>query len=102
MKILNFTEAMTTADHVAKTLEGDCSEFSMLAAAMCRAVKIPSRIAVGLVYVDDRNRGPVLAYHMWTEVWAKGQWLPLDATLGRGSVGAGHLKIADHSWQDTH
>jgi hypothetical protein len=27
--------------------------------------------------------------------------MPIDATLGRGFVGATHLKIADHSWHDT-
>jgi hypothetical protein len=56
---------------------------------------------VGLIYVDMRERGPVLGYHMWTEVWVGGQWLALDATLGRGSVGVGHIKVADHSWHET-
>jgi len=37
---------------------------------------------------------------MWSEVWIQGQWIALDATLGEGSVGAGHIKIADHSWHD--
>lgn len=101
MKVLNFTEAMATADHVARTLEGDCSEFSMLAAAMCRAAGVPSRIAIGLVYAE-MARGPTLAYHMWTEVWIRGQWITIDATLGRGSIGAAHLKITAHSWHDTH
>lgn len=97
MKIQNYSEAMATADHVARTLEGDCTEYAMLAAAMCRAVHVPSRTAVGLIYaVIDRR--PTLAYHMWTEVWVDGQWVALDATLGRGSVGADHLKITDHSW----
>jgi hypothetical protein len=100
MKSTNFTEAMATADHVAKTLEGDCTEYAMLTAAMCRAVNVPSRTAIGLVYVDMK-KGPVLGYHMWTEVWVRGQWLSLDATLGRGSVGAGHVKITDASWHDT-
>lgn len=93
-------EAMATADHVARTLQGDCSEFSMLMAAMCRAQKIPSRTAIGLIYADVA-RGPVFSYHMWTEVWIGGQWIALDATLGRGYVGATHLKITDHSWHDT-
>jgi len=92
-------EAFATADHVARTLEGDCTEFAMLAAAMCRAEGVPSRTALGLIYADVR-KGPVLAFHMWTEVWIKGKWLPLDATLGRGYVGATHLKITDHSWHD--
>jgi hypothetical protein len=55
---------------------------------------------LGLVYavIDQR---PVLAYHMWTEVWIDGQWLGVDATLGRGFVAADHLKITDHSWYET-
>jgi hypothetical protein len=100
MKMQDFTEAMATADHVARTLEGDCTEHAMLAAAMCRAVGVPSRTAIGLVYVDLR-KAPVLGYHMWTEVWVRGRWMDIDATLGRGSIGAAHIKITDASWHDT-
>jgi transglutaminase-like putative cysteine protease len=101
MKAVNYSEAMATSDHVAKTLAGDCTEYSMLAAAMCRAQGIPSRTAIGLIYVDSPSfGGPALAFHMWTEVYVKGQWLGIDATLGRGAIGPGHLKITDHSWHD--
>lgn len=100
MKAVNYTEAMATADHVAKTRTGDCSEASMLTAAMCRAQGIPSRTAMGLVYIDNPETGPALAFHMWTEVYVKGQWLGLDAMLGQGGVGPGHLKITDHSWHE--
>jgi len=93
-------EALATADHVARTLEGDCTEFAMLTAALCRAQGVPSRTAIGLIYADH-SKGPVMAFHMWTEVWVRGQWIALDATLGRGSVGATHLKITDHSWHET-
>jgi transglutaminase-like putative cysteine protease len=99
MQNKNFTENFATADHVARTLEGDCTEHAMLAAAMCRAADIPSRTAVGLIYVDGA-RGPCFGFHMWTEVWVHGQWMPIDATLGRGFVGATHLKVLDHSWHD--
>jgi transglutaminase-like putative cysteine protease len=96
----NGSDAFATADHVARTLRGDCTEFAMLAAAMCRAIGIPSRAVVGLVYVDSA-RGPAFGFHMWAEVWVRGQWMPIDATLGKGYVGATHLKIADHSWYET-
>jgi len=102
MKSVNYSEAMATADHVAKTLSGDCSEYAMLTAAMCRAQGIPSRTALGVVYVDSPTfGGPALAFHMWTEVYIKGQWLGLDSTLGQGGIGPGHLKISDHSWHET-
>lgn len=92
-------EGLAPADHVARTLVGDCTEFAMLTAAMCRAEGIPSKTAMGLIYADVRS-GPVFAFHMWTEVWADGRWQALDATLGLGRVGAAHLKISDQSWHD--
>lgn len=100
MKAFEFDQAMATADNVARTLSGDCTEYAMLAAAMCRAVGVPSRTALGVVYAGTRDGKTVMAYHMWYEVFADGQWLPLDATLGFGGIGPGHIKITDHSWYD--
>jgi transglutaminase-like putative cysteine protease len=97
---LNNATPITTASQTARDLEGDCRHHALLAAALCRAAGVPSRTAVGLIYVNHRQRGPVMAFHMWTEVWVRGQWLAIDGTLGQGSVGADHVKIADHSWCD--
>jgi transglutaminase-like putative cysteine protease len=99
MRAMNFTEALAPAFEVAKSLSGDCTEYSMLAAAMCRAAGVPSRTAIGVVYADGRT-GPVFAFHMWTEVYVNGQWIGLDATLGKGGIGPAHLKVSDHSWHD--
>jgi transglutaminase-like putative cysteine protease len=99
MKTVNH-EALAPSDQVARTLQGDCTEHAMLTAAMCRAAGVPARTAVGLIYADVSAQ-PTFAFHMWTEVWVGGRWLPLDATLGRGFVGATHLKIAAQSWHDT-
>ena len=62
----------------------------MLLAAACRARKIPTRIAVGLVYSDEDQ---AFVYHMWNEVWIKDRWIAIDATLGLGGIGAGHIKV---------
>ncbi len=100
MVAFEFDQAMATADNVAKTLRGDCTEYAMLAAAMCRAVGVPSRTVLGVVYAHTGDSKTFMAYHMWYEVFADGQWLPLDATLGFGGVGPGHIKITDHSWYE--
>jgi transglutaminase-like putative cysteine protease len=86
----SFAQSLATAADVAKTLEGDCTEHAVLLAAVCRARKIPSRVAMGLVYYPQ-SRG--FAYHMWTEVWIEGGWVPIDGTLGMGGIGAAHLKV---------
>lgn len=92
----NFSTALSNAAEVAKNLEGDCTEHAVLLAAMLRAQKIPARVAVGFVYIEnDRAFGG----HMWTEAWLDGQWVPLDATLGRGGIGAAHIKL-NHSKVD--
>lgn len=89
-----------TASQVAKDLRGDCRQHALLTAALCRAADVPSRTALGLVYVNRGGRRPEMGFHMWTEVWIKGEWIGIDATLGRGSIGAAHIKISDHSWHD--
>ena len=100
MKATEFSQAMASCANVAKSLSGDCTEYAMLSAGMCRALGVPSRTAIGLVYAPARDGKPFLAYHMWFEVSVDGQWVALDATLGRGSVGPGHIKITDASWHE--
>jgi transglutaminase-like putative cysteine protease len=67
---------------------------------MCRAAGVPARTAIGLLLVDRGGRS-YLGFHMWTEVCIDGHWRGLDATLGQGGVGVGHVKVADHSWHET-
>ncbi|MEO1999470.1 MAG: transglutaminase family protein [Planctomycetaceae bacterium] len=95
----NFSTALATAADVAQNLEGDCTEHAVLLAAMVRTRKIPSRLVGGLVYLE-RKGVPFFGGHMWTEVFVNGQWFPLDATLGLGSIGVGHLKLATSSFAD--
>ena len=93
----NFSTAMASAAEVARNLEGDCTEHAVLLAAMLRAKGIPSRIVVGLVYAD---RLFAFGGHMWTEANLNDQWIPLDATLGNGGIGAAHIKLADSALSD--
>lgn len=94
MRSLNYSTAMASAADVAEDLEGDCTEHAMLLAGLARAREIPARVAVGLVYVDSPA---MFAFHMWTEVFVHDRWLPLDATLGQGGIGGGHLKLLHSS-----
>jgi hypothetical protein len=90
MRKVGFSHAFATAAEVAENLQGDCTEHAVLLAALCRARRIPARVAMGLVYYAADN---AFAYHMWNEVWADGRWKPLDATLGRGGIGGAHIKL---------
>ncbi len=86
-----------SAAEVADSRQGDCSEFAVLTAAMCRAVGIPAQVVAGVAYVDDfmGNRG--FGGHAWTQAYIGGKWIGLDASFkgaGRGGYDAGHIALA--------
>jgi hypothetical protein len=88
----NFSQAFDTAAEVARRPEGDCTEHAVLLAALARARGIPARVAIGLVYQPATQ---CFVYHMWNELWITNHWIPMDATLGHGGIGAAHLKLTD-------
>ena len=92
LKNKNFSTALATASEVAKELSGDCTEHAVLLAALLRVNHIPSRVVIGFVYADKLEG---FGGHMWTEAYVDGRWAPLDATLGLGGIGVGHIKVAD-------
>jgi transglutaminase-like putative cysteine protease len=70
-------------------MRGDCSEHSLLTAALARAVGVPSRMVTGLAAIRDH-----VYYHAWVEVYV-GEWVELDPSWNEDLVDAGHLRIAD-------
>ncbi|UCG52164.1 MAG: transglutaminase domain-containing protein [Candidatus Latescibacterota bacterium] len=69
----SFGQGFASAVDVMRTREGDCTEHAVLLAALLRAAGVPSRIAVGLAYIDE-----VLVGHMWTEAYID-YWRTVDS-----------------------
>ena len=90
----NFSIAFASASEVAQNLTGDCTEHSVLTAAMCRASGVPARVVVGLVYASQLNG---FGFHMWNEVYVNRRWVALDASFDQDEVDAVHIKLADAS-----
>ena len=90
----NFGIAFAVASEVARNLSGDCTEHSVLAAAMYRSAGIPSRVAVGVIYVEAHGG---FGYHMWNEIYINGRWIALDPTWDQATVDAVHIKLSDSS-----
>ncbi len=90
----NFGVAFAPASEVARNLSGDCTEHGVLVAAMCRAVGVPSRVVVGLVYAEDLGG---FGYHLWNEVYVNRRWVAIDASFEQDTVDATHIKLSDAS-----
>lgn len=88
----NLSVGYATAVEVAHTREGDCTEHSLLAAAMCRSLGIPARVVTGLAYVPRFvGNKDIFGPHMWVQVNVDGRWIDIDPTLGFDS---GHIAMS--------
>lgn len=88
------TLSLPSALEVLRTRVGDCNEHTALYVALARAAGLPSRVAVGLVYL----RG-AFYYHAWPEVWVeeapgRGRWLAADPTLNQFPADVTHVRLA--------
>ena len=77
-----------SAKQTLESLEGDCTEHTVLFAALARASGIPTRIVAGLVF-----QGEAFYYHFWPEVHV-GRWVQVEPTLGQAQADATHIQLA--------
>lgn len=78
MEYGGFTKEALGAVKAAQQKKGDCTEYSDLFAALCRAKNIPTRVVSG--YTTQFNNTPK---HNWVEVYLKEYgWVPFDPTRG--------------------
>jgi len=84
----NLKVGFGSAKQTLESLEGDCTEHTVLFIALARAVGIPSRICAGLVYQRD-----AFYYHFWPEVYV-GKWVSMEPTLGQIQADATHIQLA--------
>ncbi|NQT96467.1 MAG: transglutaminase domain-containing protein [Candidatus Marinimicrobia bacterium] len=69
---------------------GDCSEHTTLFTSLSRSLGIPTRINMGLVYLDGR-----FLYHAWPSVLIDNHWLNVDPTFGQIPADATHLPLIE-------
>ncbi|UCG34174.1 MAG: transglutaminase domain-containing protein [Phycisphaerales bacterium] len=97
----NLGVGFATASEVARNREGDCSEHGVLLAALGRANGIPSRVVVGLIYVDEFvGQKGVFGFHMWTQMYVDGQWVDLDAAMRETNCNPTHIAVGTSSLQE--
>jgi len=83
----SITFSIPSALQVLEARRGDCNEHTVLYVALARALGLPARTAVGLVYLDGS-----FFYHAWPEVWL-GEWVAVDPTFGQWPADAAHIRF---------
>jgi transglutaminase-like putative cysteine protease len=80
--------SIPSAIEVLNQREGDCNEHTALYTALARAAGIPTRMAAGIVYMENG-----FYYHAWPEVWV-GTWMAVDPTFNQFPADATHIRFA--------
>ena len=89
--------SVPSAVDVLRTRQGDCNEHTVLYVALARAVGLPAKTDVGLVYKDG-----FFYYHAWPEVYV-GKWVRIDPTFGQEIADVTHIKLTEgelYRWTD--
>jgi hypothetical protein len=81
------TISVPSATQVLEARRGDCNEHTVLYVALARALGLPARTAVGLVYLNGS-----FYYHAWPEVWLD-EWVAVDPTFGQTPADAAHIRF---------
>jgi hypothetical protein len=88
-----YSAQLTNTLNVLETLEGDCTEHSILFVGLARAAGIPAREVAGLIYVEEGDRAGFF-FHQWAKVWV-GEWVDVDPAFGQPEADATHIKLGE-------
>jgi len=88
------TFSIPYAKEVLSRKVGDCNEHAVLFAALSRSIGVPTKVVVGIVYVDG-----AFYYHAWNEVYW-GRWIACDPVFGQHFADATHIKLGEGTLLD--
>jgi hypothetical protein len=87
-----FSARLSNSLEVLDSLEGDCTEHSVLFVGLARAAGVPAREVAGLIYADSPKPG--FYFHQWATVWV-GEWMDVDPTFHQTYADATHIKLSE-------
>lgn len=82
--VVDFTGHYSALETLSRR-RGDCTEASVLLAALGRSAGIPTRVVNGLVYSRESYHGVANVFmpHSWTLAYADGKWRSFDLALDK-------------------
>ena len=87
-----FSARLSNSLEALESMEGDCTEHTVLFVGLARAAGLPAKMSAGLIYVD--NEQPGFYFHQWACVWL-GEWIDVDPAFNQLPVDVTHIKFAE-------
>src|SRR5690606_5577277 len=90
--IKDYGASADRATDVLRQKRGDCTEHSLLAVSLLRALGIPARRMDGVIYMVQDDGVPAYYWHEWVEAYV-GEWTQMDPTFNQPVADAAHLAL---------
>jgi hypothetical protein len=97
--------SIPSALEVLEKKRGVCREHTVLYVALARALGIPARMAMGIVYINEQLIDGFY-YHAWPEVYLAqpdgtgGLWIAVDPTFNQFPADATHIRLLEGGFED--
>ncbi len=87
--------SISGAVDILKTGVGDCTEHTTLYTSLSRAAGIPTKVHIGLVYVQGR-----FLFHAWPVVAIDGEWIDVDPSLNQFPADVTHIALVEGDFEN--
>ena len=87
--------SLSGAVDILNTGVGDCTEHTTLYTALSRGAGVPTKIHIGLVYLQGR-----FLFHAWPVVAMAGKWVDVDPSLNQFPADVTHIALLEGDFEN--
>ena len=94
IELKEFDNHIGTVQEAMKIKQANCVEHALLFASVCRAMNIPARIALGMIFNRSKEK-PEMKFHAWIEFHDGKRWVPSDSSDKQFPISIDRIKVLE-------
>ena len=99
IELKEFDNQIGSVQETTKSKQADCVEHALLFASVCRAMGIPTRIALGMIFNRNKEE-PEMKFHAWIEFHDGERWVPSDSSDQQFPISIDRIKVLESNFTD--
>lgn len=97
IELKEFDNQIGSVLETTKSKQADCVEHALLFASVCRAMGIPTRIALGMIFNRNKEE-PEMKFHAWIEFHDGERWVPSDSSDQQFPTSIDRIKVLESNF----
>lgn len=99
IELKEFDNQIGSVVETTKSKQADCVEHALLFASVCRAMGVPTRIALGMIFNRNKEE-PEMKFHAWIEFHDGERWVPSDSSDQQFPTSIDRIKVLESNFTD--